>query len=334
MSNQIDKGEIVIYRQENGTTEISVHMKDNSLWLNQYQLAELFETDRTSIIKHIKNIYHTEELSEDGTCAKIAQVQNEGGRNITRKVLNYNLDMIISVGYRVNSKRGTQFRIWANNILKEHLTKGYTINERQFKEQTDRIELLKSSLSIIERSIKNQVENLDQAKSLVTLLSDFSNGLSILDDYDYKKLDTDGKTTRNAIPITINECINIINQLRKQFESSLFGKYKDANFESSINQSFQSFAGQDLYPSIEEKAAMLLYLIVKNHSFTDGNKRIAAAIFLHFLNKNNLLYNSEGKPKLSNEGLAAITLFIAESKSDEMETVKRVVISMLNRGLV
>lgn len=325
------KGEVVIFSLENGAPEISVRMKNDSLWLNQYQLAELFETDRTSIVKHIKKILETKELPESGTCAKFAQVQAEGGRQITRQVLYYNLDMIISVGYRINSKRGTQFRIWANRVLKEHLVKGFTINERRLREKTEEIELLKSSLRIVERSLKNHVETFEQAKSLVSFLADFAGGLGILDDYDHEDLDASGKTQKPAVRITIEDCLEIITHMKKQFASDLFGKPKDASFASSVNQIYQSFSGHDLYPSIEEKAAMLLYLIIKNHSFSDGNKRIAASVFLHFLNRNNLLYDADGKPKLSNDGLAAVTLFIAESKPKEMETIKRVVISILNQ---
>jgi prophage maintenance system killer protein len=305
MSKLNNRGEVVIFKLKNGAPEISVRMENDSLWLNQYQLAELFETDRTSIVKHIKNILETEELPESGTCAKFAHVQTEGGRQITRQVLYYNLDMIISVGYRVNSKRGTQFRIWANRILKEHLSKGFTINERRLREKTEEIELLKSSLRIIERSLKNQVESLEQATSLVSFLADFSGGLGILDDYDHEKLDAGGKTQKPAVRITAEECFEIIDHMKKQFVSYLFGRPKDGSFISSVSQIYQSFSGQEMYPSIEEKAAMLLYLIVKNHSFTDGNKRIAASIFLHFLNQNNLLYDAEGNPKLSNEGLVS-----------------------------
>lgn len=328
-----DRGELVIFKPKKGDLEISVRMVNESLWLNQYQMAELFETDRTSIVKHIKNILETKELSESATCAKFAQVQKEGGRQITRQVLNYNLDMIISVGYRVNSKRGTQFRIWANRILKDHLIKGYTINERRLKEKTEEIEIIKTSLKIIERGLKGQTKSLEQAATMVSFLADFSVGLDLLDDYDSEKLDTGGKTLRPAVRITVEECLDIIERMKVEFKSEIFGRPKDSSFESSVNQIYQAFSGKDMYPSIEEKAAMLLYLIVKNHSFTDGNKRIAASIFLYFLNRNNLLYDGD-KPRLSNDALAAITLFIAESNPKEMETIKRVVVSVLNRGMI
>ncbi len=320
-------GEVIIYTKPEGSTEIRVTFQDETVWLPEQDMALLFDRDRTVIGRHIRNILKEEELDEK------SNVQKMHIANSDKPVSFYNLDVILSVGYRVNSKRGTQFRIWANRILKDHLIKGYTINERRLKEKTEEIELLKSSLRIVERSLKNQAETLEQAQSIVSFLADFSGGLGILDDYDNERLDAGGKTQKPAVRITVEECLEIIDRMKDHFVSDVFARPKDGSFESSVNQIYQGFSGQEMYPSIEEKAAMLLYLIVKNHSFTDGNKRIAASIFLHFLNRNNLLYDAEGKPKLSNEGLATITLLIAESKPEEMETIKRVVISILNRGL-
>lgn len=327
-----NKGEIIIYQTPEGKTELEVIVDKETLWLSQYQLADLFETDRTSILKHIKNIYETSELPEDSTCAKFAQVQKEGNRSVTRQILHYNLDMILSVGYRINSKRGTQFRIWANSALKEYLMKGYALNEKKLREKETELQTLKTSIQLLERSIINQAQMLDQAKTLVNIIADFSNGLGILDDYDNERLDVGGLTEREAADISYEECKGIIGQITDEFNSALFGQEKDSSFHSSIGQIYQSFSGKDLYPSIEEKAAVLLYLIVKNHSFVDGNKRIAAAIFLYFLNKNGMLYREDKTTLIDGNTLASTTLMIAESNPKEMETVKRIIMSILNRS--
>jgi len=326
------KGEIVIYRTPEGKMELEVKLEHETLWLHQYQLAELFETDRSSLVKHITNIYKTGELSEDSTCAKFAQVRLEGKRRVTRQVLHYNLDMILSVGYRVNSKRGTQFRIWANNVLKEYLAKGYTLNEKRLREREKELQTLKTGIQLLERSIMKQARQLDQAMTFVNIIAGFSEGLRILDDYDNERLDSAGITEKAAVVICYEECRGIIGQIRDEFNSPLFGKEKDESFKSSIGQIYQSFGGKELYPSIEEKASMLLYLIVKNHSFVDGNKRIAATLFLYFLDKNSMLYGEDGRALIDGNTLASITLMIAESNPSEMETVKRIIMSILNRS--
>lgn len=318
-------GEIVIYTKPEGQTDIAVTLQDETIWMTEKDLSLLFERNRTVIGRHIKNIFESGELDEKSNVQKIRIANSD------KPVSYYNLDVIISVGYRVNSKKGTQFRIWANKILKDHLVEGYSINEKRLKEKNEELQLLKSTIQIIERSLINQAESLEEAKSLVRMMGDFSKGLNLLDDYDHESLDISGRTKMEAFRLTLEECYNIIDFMKSEFSSELFGKPKDESFESSINQIYQGFSGQEIYPSIEEKAAMLLYFIVKNHSFIDGNKRIGAAIFLHFLNQNGLLYDKNGKIILSNEGLAALTLMIAESKPDEMETMKKVVVSILNR---
>ncbi|OPX97265.1 MAG: Fic/DOC family protein [Syntrophorhabdus sp. PtaB.Bin006] len=326
------KGEIVIYRTPEGKMELEVKLEHETLWLHQYQLAELLETDRSSLVKHITNIYKTGELSEDSTCAKFAQVRLEGKRRVTRQVLHYNLDMILSVGYRVNSKRGTQFRIWANNVLKEYLAKGYALNEKRLREREKELTTLKTGIQLLERSIMKQARQLDQAMAFVNIIAGFSEGLRILDDYDNERLDSAGITEKAAVVIRYEECRDIIGQIQDEFNSPLFGKEKDESFKSSIGQIYQSFGGKELYPSIEEKASMLLYLIVKNHSFVDGNKRIAATLFLYFLDKNGVLYHEDGTTLIDGNTLASITLMIAESNPTEMETVKRIIMSILNRS--
>lgn len=326
------RGEIVIYQTGNGQTEIEIKLLDETLWLSLNQIAALFDRDKGVISRHIHNIYNEEELTEKGTVAYFATVQNEGKRKITRNIAYYNLDMILSVGYRVNSKQGTQFRIWANTVLKNYLIRGYSLNEKILKEKSGELDALKSGIALLERSVLGRAETLGEAKNLVAVIADFSRGLKILDDYDHRNLDAQGLTKQPAVFIGYEEFQRIIQEMKTRFDSELFGAEKDGSFMSSVGQIYQSFDGKELYPTIEEKAAMLLYLVVKNHSFIDGNKRIAAALFLYFLDKNALLYQTGGGTVISNEGLAALTLMIAESKPDEMETVKRVIVSILNRG--
>lgn len=326
------KGEIVIYTNAEGTIQTEVRMHEESLWLSLNQIAELFERDKSVISRHIKKIYNEAELDKSATVAKYATVQIEGGRKIERSIEFYNLDMILSVGYRVNSKRGTQFRIWANRILKEHLVQGYTVNQKRLQEQQQQIQKIKESIRLVERSLLDNIETMDQARSVIKVLSDFSQGLEILDNYDHESLETSGKTHTPAVVIEKQEFLDVVSAMRRNFDSDLFGKPKDKSFDSSICQMYQSFAGTELYPTIEHKAAILLYLVVKNHSFVDGNKRIAAALFLYFLEKNKLLTRPDGQRAISNDGLAALTLLIAVSKPQEKDTMVKIVITVLNRS--
>jgi death-on-curing family protein len=326
------KGEIVIYQEDDGKTDIFVTLYQESLWLSLNQISELFGRDKSVISRHLRKVFHDGELNREATVAFFATVQNEGGRSVERRVEYFNLDVILSVGYRVNSKRGTQFRIWANNVLKEYLIKGYTVNEKRLREREKELQALKTGIQLLERSIMEQTQQLDQAKTLVNIIADFSKGLGILDDYDNGRLDSRGLTEKEAALISYEECKSIIGQIKDEFNSPLFGREKDDSFRSSIGQIYQSFAGKSLYPSIEEKAAMLLYLIVKNHSFVDGNKRIAAALFLYFLNRNGMLYRQDKTTLIDGNTLASITLMIAESSPSEMETVKKIIMSILNRS--
>jgi hypothetical protein len=252
-------GEMVIYISPDGTANIDVRLEAETLWLTQNQLEELFSTDRTSLVKHIKNILNTGELVEATTCAKFAQVRLEGKRTVSRDIRYYNLDMILSVGYRVNSKRGTQFRMWANRVLKEHLVQGYTINQKRLTEQQNQIERLKQTISMVERSLLEQTETIDDARKVVKILSEFARGLNILDDYDHETLEQKGKTEQTARYIPENEFLEVVQALRRDFDSAIFGQPKDKSFSSSVNQIYQTFGGAELYPSIEHKAAMLLY---------------------------------------------------------------------------
>lgn len=326
-----DKGQLLIYKNEEGQTQLSVKMYDETVWLTQDAMAKLFETTVPNINMHIKNIYDEEELEQNRTIKDFLIVRNEGRRTVSRNITHYNLDMIIAVGYRIKSKTATKFRIWATNTLKEYLTKGYVLNEERLKEKQEQLETLKSTLSIIERGFDREIQSLEQARELNSLVKDFALGLNLLDDYDHKELDIKGNTEKEAVKISAEEYLKIINEMKSDFESDVFAVPKDNSFDSSINQIYQSFGGQDCYPTLEEKAAMLLYFIVKNHSFTDGNKRIGASCFLYFLNKNNLLYKNN-KTVVDNGTLFALTLLIAQSEPAEMNTVKKVVISVLNRA--
>ena len=293
-------------------------------------MTHLFHKNKSTISRHIKNIFTEKELARKSTVAKFATVQTEGNRQIERNLEYYNLDMIISVGYRVKSKQGIQFRKWATSKLKEYLVQGYTLNERLLKEKVEKLSLLQNAFNLLNRSITNQAENLDEAQQISKLMSDFSVGLNLLDDFDNQRLDNKGNTKKEAVYISVDEFLDVIQKMKTEFTSEIFGNPKDDSFSSSVNQIYQTFDGKDCYPSIEEKAVNLLYFIVKNHSFSDGNKRIGANCFLYFLKKNNLLYKAD-KPIIDNATLATITLLIAESKPEEKETVKQIAISILNR---
>ena len=325
-----NRGEIVIYQTKDGKTSIDVKLENETVWLNQAQMAELFQTDRTSIVKHVNNIYKSEELEKDSTCAKIAQVQMEGNRTVKRHIIYYNLDMIISVGYRVNSMRGTQFRIWANKILKDYLIKGYAINQQVKAAQ---LEDLKSTVRLLSNVIEHKQLTLDEANGLLRVITDYTYGLDTLDKYDYQQLEVDSTTPTEEFRATYEEAMEAIHLLQEKFGSSdMFGNEKDQSFKSSINTIYQTFGGEELYPSIEEKAAMLFYLVVKNHSFSDGNKRIAAFLFLWFLEKNGILYKSDGSKLIGNNTLVALTLMIAESRTEEKDVMVKVVINLINKN--
>lgn len=331
MTDKGNKGEIVIYKNENGNISFEAKLEDETIWLTQDMMAKLFETTSQNITMHIKNIYEEEELEQISTCKDFLQVRKEGKRAVSRKLAFYNLDMILSVGYRIKSKTATQFRKWATTVLKEYMTKGYAINEHKLKQEQDKVKTLQDTIKLLSRSLEYQVESLDEAKDVAKLMDNFANGLDLLDNYDHQKLDSKGLTTREAVKIDEKEFITIIDKMKSEFASDVFATPKDESFSSSVNQIYQTFEGKELYPTLEEKAVTLLYLIVKNHSFADGNKRIGASCFLYFLNKNNMLYK-EDKPIIDNSTLFALTLLIATSRPEEMETVKQIVLSVLNRG--
>ena len=323
------KNKIAIYQSEDGAIKLNAKVEDESIWLTQAQIVELFGSSKSNISEHIKQIFEEEELDE-ATVRNFRTVQKEGEREVSRNITYYNLDMIISVGYRVKSKVATQFRKWATQTLRDYIVQGFAINDQRLKEKESQFETLKKAINLIERGLQNQIENVEQARKLSSFLSEFAKGFELLDDYDHEKLDKTGKTKSSNIVVEQNEFLKMINNMKKDFDSDVFGLPKDESFSSSVHQIYQVFGESECYPSIEEKAATLLYLVVKNHSFIDGNKRIAAACFLYFLNKNGILMDNENFIIDSNT-LFALTILVAESKPSEMEIIKNMIISILNR---
>lgn len=331
MDKELQKGEIVIYTSEDGSISLDTKLENDTIWLTQDMIVTLFNSSKANISEHISHIFQEEELGRESTVRKFRTVRKEGSRNVSRNLEYYNLDMIIAVGYRVNSKIATKFRKWATNTLREYLTKGYVINEKMLKAQQNKIQTLQSTVSLLTRSIQNQISTVDEAQDVANILDNFAKGLDLLDNFDHKTLDTKGVTQKEAVVISESEFLKVIDKMKSEFASDVFANPKDGSFASSVNQIYQTFGGNDCYPTLEEKAAMLLYLITKNHSFSDGNKRIAASCFLYFLNKNNMLYKNN-LPIIDNGTLFALTLLIAESKPSEMEIMKQIVVSVLNKG--
>jgi len=317
------KENIVIYQGENGEICVDARLENDTIWLTQKAMAEVFGCTSDNISLHLKKIFESGELEKNSVTEEYSATASDGKKY---RMQFYNLDAIISVGYRVKSKTATHFRQWATKILRNYMIEGYAINEKRLREQEKKLELLKSTLSLIERGIDNKLE----VQHLKNFLKDFSAGFNMLDAYDHEKLDTKGRSKSETAVIEPEEFWEMIQSMRTAFDSDVFGRPKDESFESSVRQIYQSFGGVDCYETLEEKAAMLLYLIVKNHSFVDGNKRIAAASFLYFLNKNNLLYKSDGKPVIDDNTLFALTILVAESDKSEMETTKNMIITILN----
>ncbi len=314
------KNEIILF--ENQEIKLEVNLKDETVWLSLEQMAELFARDKSVISRHINNIYNEEELDRNSTVANFATVQNESGRTVTRNIDYYNLDVIISVGYRVKSKEGTKFRQWANNVLKDYMLKGYAVNQK-------RLDYLEKTVKLIDiaNRIDERLEGND-AKEILKVIGDYSKALDLLDDYDHKTLKKiDGNIDERKIEY--KDCIDIINKLRFNEESTLFAVERDKGLESIIGNIYQSFDEQDIYKSIEEKGVNFLYLIVKNHVFADGNKRIAATLFIYFLNFYGILYKN-GNRVIDNNTLTALTLLIAESNPKEKEVIIDLVMNFLN----
>ena len=329
----MNENQIVIYKTNDGRTAIDVRMENETVWLTQAQMAQLFQKDRTVIGRHIRNVFKEGELDERVVCANFAHTTQHGaikGKQQRQEVVLYNLDVIISVGYRVKSQRGVQFRQWANRVLKDYLLKGYAVNEKIRRNQ---IGELRQLVQMVGRTLQNQpLLNNDENQALFDIVVDYTYALDTLDDYDYQRLGVKEITQEEKFQATYDNAMQAIVALREKFGgSTLFGNEKDDSFKSSIGQIYQTFGGNDLYPSVEEKAAMLLYLVTKNHSFSDGNKRIAATLFLWFLNNNGILYREDGSKRIADNTLVALTLMIAESKPEEKDVMVKVVVNLINQ---
>jgi prophage maintenance system killer protein len=327
----MEKEKIVIYQTADGQTTIDVALDYDTVWLTQAQIVELFESSKANISEHIKNIFSSAELEENATVRNFRTVRQEGKRQVIRELEHFNLDMIISIGYRVNSIRGTQFRIWANKVLKDYLTQGYALNKKRLHEQALQFDALKQTVRLMGNISESKSLTSDEARGLLKVLTDYTYALDVLDKYDHRSLTIEATHKEPSFIATYENAMKAIYGLRDKFGgSTLFGNEKDESFKSSIATIYQSFGGNDLYPSVEEKAANLLYFVVKNHSFSDGNKRIAAFLFVWFLEKNGLLYRNDGTKRIADNALVALTLMIAESKPDEKEIMAQVVVNLIN----
>ncbi len=319
------RGEIILYQTADGRTKIDVKLENETVWLTQTQLCLLFDKSKSTISEHISNIFKEGELVEESVVRNFRTTATDGKPYDTKF---YNLDVIISVGYRVKSQRGTQFRIWANSVLKDYLIKGYAVRNDLAQQKYDDLKALVDVMGRTMGYLDSAVE--EQVKSIFDVVKDYTYALDTLDSYDYQTLGVKS-TTKECFHATYENAMKVINDLKVRFGGSeLFGHEKDESFHSSIGQIYQTWDGADLYPSVEEKAAMLLYLVVKNHSFSDGNKRIAATLFLWFMENNHILYASDGHKRIADNALVALTLMIAESKTDEMEMMVKVVVNLIN----
>ncbi|MFZ1748204.1 MAG: virulence protein RhuM/Fic/DOC family protein [Nitrospirales bacterium] len=313
-------GEVLLYEAPDGQVRVDVRLEEETVWLTQEQLSQLFGRERSVITKHVRNVFREGELDPVSVCAKFAHTAADGK---TYQVDHYNLDVIISVGYRVKSKRGTQFRIWATQILRDHLVKGYSVNQR-------RLEELQQTVRLVATMAEHRDLSGDEATALLRMVGEYSRALDLLDDYDHQRVPAPRAGSQTRYALTYEEAIGIVDRLRERFGgSTLFGQEKDESLHSSLQAIMQTFGGQDLYHSLEEKAAHLLYFLVKNHSFVDGNKRIAAALFLWFLERNRVLTNAAGARLISDAALVAMTLMIAESRPKEKDVLVRIVMHLL-----
>jgi prophage maintenance system killer protein len=325
----VNNSEITIYQIDNGSTEIAVILENDSVWLNLNQITELFHRDKSVISRHISNIFKEAELNKESVVAKNATTADDGK---TYQVEYYNLDVIISIGYRIKSQRGTQFRIWANQILKDYLIKGYSINEKRLLQQNEQLRQLQESVKLLGNVLNYKSLSEDESVGLLKIISDYAYALDILDQYDYQNLQITETSGKEIYQVTYEEAMLQIRKVKEIYgNSSLFGHEKDESFRSSISTIYQTFNGIDLYPSIEEKAANLLYFVTKNHSFSDGNKRIAAFLFLYFLEKNGILFDHFGNKRIADNALVALTLMIAVSRTEEKEIMTKVIVNLINK---
>ena len=311
-----NKKELVLFNSYDGKVSLSVAVENETVWLTLDQLAELFGRNKSTVSRHITNIYDEGELDRPATVANFATVQQEGKRQVERNIEYYNLDVIISVGYRVKSQRGVEFRRWANNVLKEYILKGYALNDIRLKQ-----------LGEVVRLMQRTQDSLD-SKQVLTVIENYSRALDLLDAYDHQNMQRPAGDQAVYV-LSYEECRRVIDSMRFGNESELFGAEKDDSFKGSIGNIYQSFAGVEIYPSLQEKAANLLYFVTKNHSFWDGNKRIAATMFLYFLDRNGILYDEEGCKRIDDHTLVALTIMIAESRPEEKEMMVSVVMNCM-----
>lgn len=319
--------QIAIFTTQDGEASLKVQLDQDTVWLSQAQMSELFDRERSVVTKHLNNVFREGELDKN------SNVQNMHIANSDKPVVFYNLDVIISVGYRVRSQRATQFRQWATRVLREHLVKGYTLNEQRLREERAKFQEVQRAIDLLSRTLSNQemIDNL--GKEVLGVITDYAYALVTLDRYDHGTLELEATSGPAAFVLEYDEAIDIVTSMKTDFDG-LFGQEKDQGFKSAIGAIYQTFDGKDVYPSIEEKAANLLYFIVKNHAFTDGNKRIAAAVFILFLARNGILYRDDGSKRLADNALVALTLLIAESKPPEKDTIVKVIVNLINRSNV
>jgi len=327
------KGEIIIYKTSKNEVSLDVRLEEETVWLNLNQLSILFDTDKSGISRHIKNIYKDEELDKKATVAIFATVQKEGGRIIKRDVEFYNLDTILSIGYRVNSKQATQFRIWATKTLKDHLLKGYTINEKRLLEAREKFQELQTTISFLQEKSKKELLS-GQAGEILNLLSDYAKTLTILEQYDKGQL-KESKGGKTKFVLEYGNCLKIIAELKKELivkkeAGDLFGQERGGSFEGIIKGLYQSFGGKELYPSIEDKASHLLYFIIKDHPFSDGNKRSAAFLFVYFLDKTDFLFKKNGERKINDNALVTLALLVAENDPKEKDVMVKIIKNLIS----
>ena len=323
-----EKNDILLYQADDGQTRLKVHLEKESVWLTQAQLANLFAVKTPAVNKHLKKIFLSGELKEKAVIS-ILETTAADGKNY--KIRYYNLDAIIAVGYRVNSYQATRFRQWATQVLRDHLFKGYTIHEQRLREETDKLREMQQTVDLLARTLTTQELVTETGKDVLRVISDYAYALATLDRYDHGTLilgETTGTTLR---VIDYEEGISLVKTMKGEFDG-LFGIEKDQGFKSALGTIYQTFDGKELYPSVEEKAANLLYFVVKNHAFSDGNKRIAAALFIYFLAGNGILYRPDGSKRLADNALVALTLLIAESRPEEKETIVKVIVNLINRS--
>ena len=320
--------DIVIYQTDDGQTGLQVHLDQDTVWLTQKQMAELFGKDVRTVNEHLKNIFKEVELEENSVVRKFRITAAD---DKSYNTAHYNLDVIISVGYRVKSIQGTRFRQWATHTLRNHIVEGYTVNQQRLEEKAQNFNELQKAVDLLSRTLEQQQLVSDAGHDVLQVITDYAYALDILDRYDHGTLEVEATSGPAGFVLQYEEAISIVQSMKDDF-SGLFGQEKDQGFKSALGAIYQTFDGKDVYLSVEEKAANLLYFIVKNHAFTDGNKRIAAAIFIYFMSANNILYRPDGSKRLADNALVALTLLIAESRPEEKDTIVKVIVNLINRS--